>query len=180
MNKQLLSSAFIIIFISLCSAQIKSEESRKNTESLLKFFDVKKTQNIFNDFQQFQLKFAEPKEEEWKKKAAEFPELWKGVMDYFGVAKTSSVEEDIQELDSLVTPELVVSRMVLHIYAEYDLNNDNLLSQDEFTSFMYDTMNHFKKNHTASLKEIQGIYQTINKENVGITAEQFVKFYLNQ
>jgi hypothetical protein len=129
MFNKLLLSVFLIFFISLCSAEIKSEESRKNTESLLKFFDVKKTQNIFNDFQQFQLKFTNPNEEEWKKKASDFPELWKGVLDYFGVAKTSTVEEDIQELDSLVTPELVVSRMVLHMYAEYDLDNDNLLKK---------------------------------------------------
>jgi hypothetical protein len=150
MFNKLLLSVFLIFFISLCSAEIKSEESRKNTESLLKFFDVKKTQNIFNDFQQFQLKFTNPNEEEWKKKASDFPELWKGVLDYFGVAKTSTIEEDIQELDSLVTPELVVSRMVLHMYAEYDLDNDNLLNKDEFTSFMFDTMKHFKKS-SASL-----------------------------
>jgi hypothetical protein len=155
MFNKLLLSVFLIFFISLCSAEIKSEESRKNTESLLKFFDVKKTQNIFNDFQQFQLKFTNPNEEEWKKKASDFPELWKGVLDYFGVAKTSTVEEDIQELDSLVTPELVVSRMVLHMYAEYDLDNDNLLNKDEFTSFMFDTMKHFKKSSASlSLNEL--------------------------
>ena len=153
-----MKTVFFLLFVCLCFITIKatkteekSHHARENTKALFKFFDVKPSQNIFNDFMSFQKKFQEPEHEQWMSKAKDQPILWTGVMNYFGVSSVNDPEKDFMNLGETIEPQTIIKRMIFHIFSEFDLNNDGYLNPDEFTSFMWDSSKHYNKPITLSM-----------------------------